>query len=263
MSTLRRRARQALQHGARVVLPRVAPSVREAALSLAARAGTGPAVLPGPPPGPVLVVSAHPDDETIGCGGAMIRHAEAGDTVTVLVATSGEATAGGGAQGVGPAREAECRAACAALGVDPPVFLRLPDGGLVTRVEAVTDAVRRHGTGAAVVYVPSPMDPHPDHRAVARAVAHAGLEAKVMGYELWSAASVDVVLDIGAVYLRKEEALRCYPVALESVDYVGAARGLAAYRGITAGLGRQGLAEGFVRMGAREHAALIARLPAV
>jgi hypothetical protein len=68
------------------------------------------------------------------------------------------------------------------------------------------------------------------------------------------AAPVDAVLDVTSAYARKEEALRCYPVALESMDYATAARGLATYRGVTAGLGPAALAEGFLRLPAAEHA---------
>lgn len=37
----------------------------------------------------VLVVAAHPDDEVLGCGGTIIRHAESGDEVHILVMAEG------------------------------------------------------------------------------------------------------------------------------------------------------------------------------
>ena len=37
----------------------------------------------------VLVVAAHPDDEVLGCGGTIARHAEAGDHVQVLIVAEG------------------------------------------------------------------------------------------------------------------------------------------------------------------------------
>lgn len=37
----------------------------------------------------VLVVAAHPDDEVLGCGGTMARHAAAGDEVSVLILGEG------------------------------------------------------------------------------------------------------------------------------------------------------------------------------
>ena len=37
----------------------------------------------------VLVVAAHPDDEALGCGGTMARHAAAWDSVTVVFVADG------------------------------------------------------------------------------------------------------------------------------------------------------------------------------
>jgi len=36
----------------------------------------------------VLVVAAHPDDETLGCGGTLLRHVDEGDSVHWLIATA-------------------------------------------------------------------------------------------------------------------------------------------------------------------------------
>ena len=239
--------RRALHAAARRAARGLPPATRELALALGARAGTGPALLPGLPPGPVLVVAPHPDDETIGCGGALARHGAGGDEVRVLVVTSGEATAGGHGD-VAATREDECRAACAVLGVGPPLFLRLPDGGVAGASTALVEAVREHGADCATVYAPSPLDPHRDHVAAIVAVADAGLDATTFGYEVWSPAPVDVLLDVTAVLARKSEALRCYATALETVDYVRAMEGLAAYRSAGGGMAGAGAAEGFLRL---------------
>ena len=37
----------------------------------------------------VLVVAAHPDDEVLGCGGTIARHADMGDQVQVLIVAEG------------------------------------------------------------------------------------------------------------------------------------------------------------------------------
>ena len=36
----------------------------------------------------VVVVAPHPDDETLGCGGTLLRHMEAGDKITWMIMTS-------------------------------------------------------------------------------------------------------------------------------------------------------------------------------
>ena len=38
----------------------------------------------------VMVISPHPDDESIGCGGTICRHVAAGEPVHVELLTSGE-----------------------------------------------------------------------------------------------------------------------------------------------------------------------------
>ncbi len=251
--------RRTLHAAARRGLSALPREVREVAAALAARAATGPALLPGPPPGPVLVVAPHPDDESIGCGGAIARHVDRGDDVVVVMATSGGATSGGGAGDVTAAREAEGRAACALLGAGEPVFARLPDGRLGQHTAALAELLAEHGADAATIYVPSLLDPHPDHRAANAAVAAAGLPGDVFGYEVWAAAPVDVLLDVTAVFGRKQRALQAYTVALEAVDYVRTATGLAAYRSAGGAMGGRGYAEGFLRLSAAEHAAACAQ----
>ena len=35
----------------------------------------------------ILAISAHPDDETLGCGGTLLKHRDAGDPITWIIAT--------------------------------------------------------------------------------------------------------------------------------------------------------------------------------
>src|SRR4051794_33109076 len=56
-------------------------------------AGDGP-ILATPSFQRVLVLAAHPDDETAGCGGLMALLTDRGTTVDVAIATSGEGTIG-------------------------------------------------------------------------------------------------------------------------------------------------------------------------
>ena len=80
-----------------------------------------PTRLTSPPvKGRVLVLAPHPDDETIGPGGALIQHAAAGDEIHVLFVTAG--TSGDPTGAADPAeyaacREREARAAAEVLGV--------------------------------------------------------------------------------------------------------------------------------------------------
>jgi N-acetylglucosamine malate deacetylase 1 len=140
----------------------------------------------------VLVVCAHPDDEAVGCGGTLRRHALAGDHITVVFLTSGE----GGGHGEdeaehGRRREREARRAAAILGIEELQFWRQPDGrlraagGLVQRLTTLMNSLRPRR-----VYVPHARDAHPDHRAAARLVRRALSSSRarptVRAFEIWT-----------------------------------------------------------------------------
>ncbi len=255
--TVRRRLRR-LARGAVTALP---PSTRELALALATRSGGAPRVLPGPPDGPVLVLAPHPDDEVIGPGGTLARHLDAGDDVRVVVLTSGGATSGGGAD-VTMVREEESRRALTHLGTVAVRFTGLTDGGLGAQHDKLVAAIETAATGVRTVYVPSLLDPHPDHRAAAVALAATALpdDVLVLGYEVWAAGPVDVLVDVTGVFARKQAALAEYVVALQTVDYVRSSSGLAAYRSASGSMGGRGFAEGFTAMTLAEHRTLVAGL---
>ena len=81
----------------------------------------------------VLAIFAHPDDETFICGGSLASFAAKGQKVALVCATKGEM---GRRVGVPPTatretlpklREAELRAACAALSIEDLIFLGYRD----------------------------------------------------------------------------------------------------------------------------------------
>jgi LmbE family N-acetylglucosaminyl deacetylase len=191
----------------------------------------------------VLVVSPHPDDESIGCGGAIAAHVDAGDHVSILWLTSGEAGAGTDdherARGV---REAESRAAAAVLGVAHHRFLGLPDGRLETAmpsaIEAITSMIDE--VGAGIVYAPHGAENHPDHLAGFNAtiggLAAAQTPSVLYCYEVWTPlAWFDVVHPIDDEIRRKLDAVACYASQLAHYRFDRAVEGLAAYRGALAG----------------------------
>lgn len=82
----------------------------------------------GAAPPKVLVVAAHPDDETLGAGGTIARFARQGSEVWVVVMCDGVTTRH---LAVGPQKECAARA-CKVLGVRNVVFCDLPDQRLDT-----------------------------------------------------------------------------------------------------------------------------------
>jgi LmbE family N-acetylglucosaminyl deacetylase len=121
--------------------------------------------------GTVLMVWAHPDDETYLAGGLSAALTDAGRRVVCVTATRGEA--GGTVPGLAEIRTAELEAALKLLGVEEHHWLDYPDGGCASvddaeaaaRIRAVVDEVR---PDTVVTFGPDGFTGHPDHQAVSR-----------------------------------------------------------------------------------------------
>lgn len=96
----------------------------------------------------ILIVAAHPDDEVLGMGGTIARHAEAGDAVDIMFLTDGVGSRGAGRDAEITARRAAAQNAALQLGARPPAFHNLPDNALdsvplLDIVQLVEQAVRQ------------------------------------------------------------------------------------------------------------------------
>ena len=106
------------------------------------------------PEGPVVVVAAHPDDETFSCGGLLAMLAAKGNNVQILIYTSDNAGSNEPAmtkERAAEIRRAEEEAACAILGIDKDHITWLGhDDGMLEYVDRreltkqVVREIRRH-----------------------------------------------------------------------------------------------------------------------
>jgi LmbE family N-acetylglucosaminyl deacetylase len=144
--------------------------------------------------GTVLAVFAHPDDESLACGGTLARLADAGTRVIVLCASRGERGAP-----TGPARDdelaavrvEEAREAAATLGIAQLIVFNHPDGDLrwaeVTELHAeIVMAIRRYRPAAVITFGEDGLYWHLDHVGVhertTTAVRSLGAEAPPLYY---------------------------------------------------------------------------------
>jgi LmbE family N-acetylglucosaminyl deacetylase len=213
-----------------------------------------------------LIVAPHPDDESIGCGGTAALLAAAGTDVTVVIATDGEATRGSDLPPASLAarRREEAMRAARLLGVRAPTFLGLPDGALSDRTaelcRALTAELRR--ALPELLLVPSPLEEHPDHRAVNTALLQAGLDGafEVWGYETSTPLPANRIVDITAVLAQKEAALAAHATASLAFD-ITAIVGLNRYRSVHGLMGR-GWAEAYLGGSAAEYLSLVGAVAA-
>ncbi|SEP37531.1 PIG-L family deacetylase [Amycolatopsis saalfeldensis] len=138
-----------------------------------------------------LIVAAHPDDETLGASGLLQHLRAAGTTMTLVVATDGEAafpdSNAAERRDLGRARRDELARSLAAQGLPvDPVWLGLPDSDLTAHSHELVEALRNHARGTDLCLMPWPEDPHPDHQAAGRAaLAAAPDSAHCWSYPIW------------------------------------------------------------------------------
>tara|TARA_R100001440_G_scaffold10656_7_gene19458 strand:- start:30176 stop:30853 length:678 start_codon:yes stop_codon:yes gene_type:complete len=80
----------------------------------------------------ILVVAAHPDDEALGCGGTMARHAAEGDSVYVLFMTNGVDARQSVSNNDAGVRSEAAEKACELLGAKEYIYNDFPDNRLDT-----------------------------------------------------------------------------------------------------------------------------------
>ncbi len=194
-----------------------------------------------PPPGPVLVIAPHADDEVCGAGGAIALHGRRGDPVFLEILTAG--TTGDPEKrfsDIRALRREEAWEAARILGIGEVTFWDLPDNFEITwgDVEAASSRIenRARQVGARLLYHPWRGESHGDHQGAAlaaeKALERLGGEVTGLAYEVWSPLPAEVVLDITSVVDVKRRALQAYASQLSYTDYIHHILGLNAHRGV-------------------------------
>ncbi|MFJ4159935.1 PIG-L family deacetylase [Microbacterium testaceum] len=146
----------------------------------------------------VIVVAAHPDDESLGAAGLLAGATARGIRVEIMIVTDGEGSHPDSPTHspatLGLVRRREAAAAVQALGVaHAPRFLGLPDGGTDAHRDDIAAALheRLDDAGDDRVLVLSPWcgDGHRDHRVVGEVVeevcARRGVRSRAFPIWLW------------------------------------------------------------------------------
>jgi LmbE family N-acetylglucosaminyl deacetylase len=190
-----------------------------------------------------MIFAPHPDDEILGCFGAIMSHPNKEEDVTVIYLTSGER----GDSSIPPtflkkAREQEARKVMSTLGIKHYRFLGYPDGGLtidLATMDAVANVVAEYDP--AYVYAPNGNEPHKDHRAACKIVTEAlqslALDRKyfvIRYYEVWgSLEKFNLVIDISSLAKTKKGVIGMYGSQLKNIRYDEEILALNKHRGAT------------------------------
>ena len=206
----------------------------------------------------VLCIAPHPDDETLGCGGTLLRHIEDGDAVHWLIVTAAGAPAFD--EDYAAAQNRQIDAVADAYGFAGVVRLGLPAAGLdqvpeCDLIGALCEQV--DALAPAAVYINHRGDAHSDHRITFDCAMAAlkpfrtgpGIE-RILAYETLSeteqapplAANAflpNSFVAIGAQLERKLEILELYATELQPFPQpreASAVRALARLRGAAPGV---------------------------
>jgi LmbE family N-acetylglucosaminyl deacetylase/glycosyltransferase involved in cell wall biosynthesis len=215
----------------------------------------------------ILALAAHPDDEVLGAGGTLALNAGRAEEIRVWIATDGQRQEGAGeaAAEYGERRREESRQAARILRVAPPLFGALPDRELASRREDLREKLlaQVREFGPDLILCPSPVEIHPDHRALAETLYDlvAGSRPTDADYDRWRWARIgfyelthpllpNTLVDIAPVAAVKREALGAFVSQQAVRDYAGAIDGLNVYRRLT--IPGQGPAEAFRVIGQAE-----------
>jgi N-acetylglucosamine malate deacetylase 1 len=199
----------------------------------------------------ILAIGAHPDDIEIGCGGTISILKDQGHELTHLIITSGEE----GSHTVSKIplaklRETEAKKSAQLMKVDDILFFHEADGsnGYSKAVNIRLISIIRK-LQPDIIFTHAKSDHFPDHQAVHQLTQSAILAAAgpwypdagisthqvnaVYGYEVWNPISeYQLAMNITTVIDKKIAAIQAHESQTKDVDYVGAIRGLAKYRGV-------------------------------
>lgn len=206
----------------------------------------------------VLAVAAHPDDEVLGCGATLARHADAGDHVEVVILGTGALSRNGADPAEVSKLTQQAAEAGRVMGARDVRVLDLPDNrfdhlDLLDVVKRVEEAIR--GVDPQVIYTHHASDLNVDHRITFQAVLTAcrpqgGGPRRILSFEVpssteWQAPTVtpvfapNVFVDVSATLDRKLKAMSCYVGELRPAPHPRSLDGLAAlaaWRGATVGV---------------------------
>lgn len=203
-----------------------------------------------------LFFAPHPDDETLGAGATLALGVGQGVEVRVVVITEGEA------QGEPHVRRREAEEAAASLGIADLAFWGLQDRALALAKDLPARILRELGSFSPdLAFFPSPLELHPDHRALAWHAQRALRRWTLLGfrrrwprwvafYEVGAALWPNLLVRGDDAWEKKQRALGCYRSQLAFRQYARVMEGLADFRTLT--LSQVAKAEAFALFSAKK-----------
>jgi len=181
----------------------------------------------------ILVLSPHPDDESIGCGGTIYKHTKIGGSAKIVYITSFPYP-----------RKEEAKKSAEILNVSDIEFWDFPQRGLRDNEDELTkrlyDVISHYKPG--IIFSPFLVDNHPDHLAVnaslIKCYQRKDFEGLIYTYPVWLPVYPNILIDISDVWEIKKASIESYKSQIATRDYVDMALSLSRYWAVVKGKGR-------------------------
>ena len=193
----------------------------------------------------VLVLAPHPDDEVLGCGGAVIAHVKQKNFIQVVIVTDGRMAE---PQHPDPAayvrlRQQESQQVADLIGYPSPIFWDYIDRQLDQADDLCAKIMQQIvDKNIEMVYTPSLHEVHPDHFALAQAsveavtrLAEKNINIQLVMYDVGIPLAANIMLDITPVWDLKYQAMQYFQTQLKIQDYTRHMQALDEYRSYTLG----------------------------
>lgn len=180
----------------------------------------------------ILILTPHPDDESIGCGGLLLRYA--GQCDVILLTDGAKGNRDWSEEKTCKVRKKEFQKVMKWLGVRKYGMLNIPDLRL-SEYKGRLDKIDLRGYD--YVLVPGRNETHPDHKVVydeiRKNIKRRRITVKLLEYEVWTPmVEPSHYLDITEIVGRKKSLIQIYQSALMHIDYDRRITALNYYRGI-------------------------------
>tara|TARA_A100001015_G_scaffold207572_1_gene232148 strand:+ start:2559 stop:3236 length:678 start_codon:yes stop_codon:yes gene_type:complete len=207
----------------------------------------------------ILVIAAHPDDETIGCGGAIIKHKCDGDEVNILTLTDGVGSRLGAEDNDLKVRNDAAKSAIDVLGANWIGAGNFSDNNMdsvpILEIIKFIESFKKNFY-PDIIYTHSPSDLNIDHTITAKATLTAFRPepqekySEIRFFEIASSTDFtlkqlndrfepNLFINIKDFIDKKIEALKCYEIEMRDYPHSRSyekIKSLAEYRGAQSGL---------------------------
>jgi LmbE family N-acetylglucosaminyl deacetylase len=177
----------------------------------------------------ILVLAPHPDDESIWCWWLILKYHQQCDVIVLTDGRYGWFDSEN-IKSVIKQRSLELENAMRYAGIKNRKNLEIEDTKLSDNFEKFTTLKINDYDS---IFCPTPSESHPDHACIYPFLSKLDYNAKIFGYEVWSALSMPShYLDISNIIKEKEKLINFYTSQVTQVDYASRALAINHFRGL-------------------------------